>query len=85
MSIVKRLKEDARIVKYTHKYTANLMTEAADTITAYAKALEDIRAEIWDSGMNMTGEYQGVWIRYRDIEKILDKHNPDTVGKEQNG
>ena len=49
----------------------------------YQKAFEDIRAEIWDSGMNMGGEYQGVWIRYRDIEKILDKHNPDKVGKER--
>jgi len=48
----------------------------------YQKAFEDIRAEIWDSGMNMTGEYQGVWIRYRDIEKIFDKHNPDKAESE---
>ena len=49
----------------------------------YQKVFEDIRAEIWDSGMNMTGEYQGVWVRYRDIEKIFDKHNPDKAGKER--
>ena len=62
---------------------AKIMKRAADTIEAYQKAFEDIKTEIWDSGMNMTGEYQGVWIRYRDIEKIFDKHNPDKVGKER--
>ena len=36
--------------------------------------LEDIKSEVWDSGMNMTGEYQGVWIRCRNIEKIIDKY-----------
>jgi hypothetical protein len=27
-------------------------------------------------GMNMTGEYQGVWIRYRDIERVIDANRP---------
>ena len=36
--------------------------------------LEDIKAELWMEGMNMTGEYQGVWVRFRDIEKIIEKH-----------
>ena len=45
------------------------------------KVIEDIRAELWDSGMNMTGEYQGIWVRYRDIEQIFDKH---INGKDQN-
>ena len=35
---------------------------------------DDIKAELWDSGMNMTGEYQGVWVRYSDIEKAFDKY-----------
>ena len=36
--------------------------------------LEDIKSELWMEGMNMVGEYQGVWVRYRDIEKAIDKH-----------
>ena len=35
---------------------------------------DDIKAELWDSGMNMIGEYQGVWVRYSDIEKAFDKY-----------
>ena len=36
--------------------------------------LQDIKSELWMEGMNMTGEYQGVWIRYKDIERVIDKH-----------
>lgn len=25
-------------------------------------------------GVNMTGEYQGSWVRFKDIEKIVNKH-----------
>ena len=35
--------------------------------------LYKIRAELWDNGLNMGGEYQGCWVRYRDIEKIFNK------------
>lgn len=48
----------------------------------YAQALRvitDIRAELWDSGMNMGGEYQGVWVRFRDIEKAFDKYTAETA------
>ena len=41
--------------------------------------LEDIKSELWMEGMNMGGEYQGVWVRFKDIEKAIDKH----CGKEQ--
>ena len=30
--------------------------------------------EIYMEGVNMTGEYQGCWIRFRDIEKIVNKY-----------
>ena len=40
---------------------------------------DDIKAELWMEGMNMTGEYQGAWVRFRDIEKVIDKH----IGKEK--
>lgn len=36
--------------------------------------LFDIQSELWMEGMNMTGEYQGVWVRFRDIEKVIAKH-----------
>ena len=36
--------------------------------------LEDIKSELWMEGMNMTGEYQGVWVRFRDIERVIDKY-----------
>lgn len=37
------------------------------------KKVEEIKHECWDAGMNMTDEYQGVWVRFRDIEKIVNK------------
>lgn len=30
--------------------------------------------EIYMEGVNMTGEYQGCWVRFRDIEKIVNKY-----------
>ena len=27
--------------------------------------------ELWDHGVNMGGEYQGVWVRFRDIEEVF--------------
>lgn len=34
--------------------------------------------EIYMAGVNMTGEYQGCWVRFRDIERIVD----DFIGDE---
>lgn len=30
--------------------------------------------EIYMQGVNMTGEYQGCWVRFKEIEKIVDKY-----------
>lgn len=30
--------------------------------------------EIYMEGVNMTGEYQGCWVRFKDIEKVVDKY-----------
>ena len=30
------------------------------------------RADLWMHGMNMSGEYQGVWVRFKDIEMVFD-------------
>ena len=30
--------------------------------------------EIYMQGVNMTGEYQGCWVRFKEIEKIVDRY-----------
>lgn len=30
--------------------------------------------EIYMEGVNMTGEHQGCWVRFKDIEKIINKY-----------
>ena len=42
--------------------------------------LKDIMSELWMEGVNMGGEYQGVWVRFKDIERVIDSH---ISGKEQ--
>lgn len=44
--------------------------------------LGNIKHECWDNGMNMSGEYQGVWIRYKDIEGTIDRFLA-CVGKQE--
>ena len=41
--------------------------------TPLSDVLANIRRDIWDAGVNMGGEYQGVWTRFRDVEKAFDK------------
>lgn len=43
-----------------------------------SEVLDKIKADLWMEGMNMTGEYQGVWVRYRDIERIIDKYKAES-------
>lgn len=38
------------------------------------KVLKKIKSELWMEGMNMTGEYRGIWVRFRDIERIIGKY-----------
>lgn len=35
--------------------------------------------DIYMEGVNMSGEYQGCWVRFKDIEKIVDKY----IGSEE--
>lgn len=30
--------------------------------------------DIYMEGVNMSGEYQGCWVRFKDIKKIVDKY-----------
>lgn len=38
------------------------------------EAWDEVKHECWYEGYNFTGEYQGVWVRFKDIERIIDKH-----------
>lgn len=39
-------------------------------------------SEIYMEGVNMTGEYQGCWVRFRDIEKIVNKYMTESEEKQ---
>ena len=52
-----------------------------DDDTLEIKALEQqpidksaMMYEIYMEGVNMSGEYQGCWVRFKNIEKIVDKY-----------
>ena len=36
--------------------------------------------DIYMEGVNMTGKYQGCWVRFRNIEKIIDKYIAESEG-----
>ena len=38
--------------------------------------------EIYMNGVNMSGEYQGCWVRFKDIEKIVDEYMAESEDKE---
>ena len=55
--------------------------QLAEWLKDYKQLLEqepidksDLMCEIYMKGVNMTGEYQGCWVRFKDIEKIVDKY-----------
>ena len=48
--------------------------ESNRNCTHLSKIMQDIKTDIWYSGVNMAGEYKGVWVRYKTIEEIIDKH-----------
>ena len=55
-----------------HRQLAKWLKE----LKAHREAWEKVKSELWMEGMNMTGEYKGVWIRYRDIERVIDANRP---------
>ena len=36
--------------------------------------VRNVMSELWDNGMNMSGEYQGVWVRFKVIEQTMEKY-----------
>ena len=61
-----------------HRQLAEWLKE----LKAHREAWEKVKSELWMEGMNMAGEYQGVWVRYRDIERVIDTNRPKDGGAE---
>lgn len=53
--------EDYKRLKQEEKYTTDVN-------------ISEMMHEIYMEGVNMGGEYQGCWVRYKDIERIIDKY-----------
>lgn len=45
-----------------------------DNMQKVEKLKSDMMLDIYMEGVNMGGEYQGCWVRFRDIERIVDKY-----------
>lgn len=50
-----------------------------DNMQKVEKLKSNMMYDIYMEGVNMVGEYQGCWVRFRDIEKIVNKY---LIGKE---
>lgn len=46
--------------------------------------ISDLMYEIYMEGVNMSGEYQGCWVRFKDIEKIMDKYVKGAINGDSN-
>lgn len=68
---IRRLEDLQRLYLGNEKFTADI--EAIDiAIEALRKSdPADILHKIYMEGVNMSGEYRGCWVRYRDIERII--------------
>ena len=78
IKIVLAIAEDFEITVQGEELTEEKCKEAVEIVT---KALEQqpidksaIMYEIYMEGVNMSGEYQGCWVRFKNIEKIVDKY-----------
>ena len=45
-----------------------------DGLAVLDKMREDMLYEIYMAGTNMAGEYKGCWVRFKNIEKIVNEH-----------
>ena len=62
--------------------------QLAEWLKDYKRLLEQepidksaMMSEIYMEGVNMTGEYQGCWVRFKDIEKIVNKYMAESEVK----
>lgn len=56
-----------------HIYST-LIDELDNMINTIEQIKKDTLYDIYMAGVNMTGEYHGCWVRFKDIENIVDGH-----------
>lgn len=56
-----------------HVYST-LIDELDNTINTIEQIKDDVLYDIYMAGVNMTGEYHGCWVRFKDIENVVNKH-----------
>ena len=56
-----------------HVYST-LIDELDNTINTIEQIKEDALYDIYMAGVNMTGEYHGCWVRFKDIENVVNEH-----------
>ena len=67
--------------KDTDKYTTEEIREAIDFAINAINIVKmqnidklAMLTDIYMEGVNMTGEFQGCWVRFKNIEKIVDNY-----------
>jgi hypothetical protein len=56
-----------------HVYST-LIDELDNTINTIEQIKKDVLYDIYMAGVNMTGEYHGCWVRFKDIENVVNEH-----------
>lgn len=76
---IKALEQGSKMlseIEHLHKYISKLETQIVEQEPIDKSAM---MYDIYMEGVNMSGEYQGCWVRFKDIEKIVDKY----IGSEE--
>lgn len=60
---------------------SNLDSDTIIELTRYLERFQELKRmksdmmyDIYMEGVNMDGEYQGCWVRFKDIEKIVKRY-----------
>lgn len=81
------MNEDGVFEEYNDEYDLTIHFESQEEQDAFIKNAqtavtrekieqikEDALHDIYMAGVNMTGEYHGCWVRFKDIENIVNEH-----------
>jgi len=81
------MNEDGVFEKYNDEYDLTIHFESQEEQDVFIKNAqtavtrekieqikEDALHDIYMAGVNMTGEYHGCWVRFKDIENIVNEH-----------
>lgn len=64
------LREEEHNIMYPTKYIID--QEKFDSLPVVD--VSEMMLELYMAGVNMDNEYTGCWVRFKDIEKIIDKY-----------